>query len=117
MNNSFESLLRTISSAKEIERCKSKMDERKQLRTLNDSIDIRYKVKGSGSVSTSDKKAMVLIQADLSWVALESWEQKREIVEITKVAWRVLMCLEELFRSTKNAEGLRNTILLNKCIK
>lgn len=93
------------------------MEERKFLRELNDSIDIRYKVKGSGSVATSDKKTMVLIQADMSWVTIENWEIRREISDITKVAWRVLKCLEELFRITKNAEGLRNTILLNKCIK
>lgn len=53
--------MRTISAAKENSKCKSKMEERKFLRELNDSLDIRYKVKGSGSVATSDKKTMVLI--------------------------------------------------------
>jgi hypothetical protein len=116
-----------VAKAKEHEKYRSKMDERKILNSINSSDAVKFKIK-KGSISTYDRKAFILIQAGLSCIifcyinstivhTIDNWKLKMEQNEIMNTSWRILNCIREYYIHTQNTEGVINSILLKKSVK
>ncbi len=98
-----ESYLTQLSFTEDFERYKSKMEERKILKSINDSN--KYPLKES--ICNSQRKAYVLIQAILSGTIIENWELRKQAQEMISLFKKINYCLKValkekiLFQQTK----------------
>lgn len=108
----IKEILEILSVAKEFSRFRSKNDERKTLVGLNQQL--RYPLKGA--ISTPEKKAYVLIQAGIAGITIDSFELKRNQLEVMTICWRILECFKRYFLIKKRGLAYINTIKLSKAI-
>jgi len=108
----FKDLLGVLSEAQEFEKFRSRQDERKSLSALN----TRIKYPLTGAISTSAKKAYVLIQASIGNVPIDDWELKRQTTEIMNTSWKIMQCFKRFYTIKKFGQGLVNSIKLIKYI-
>jgi len=108
----YKDLILTLSEAQEFEKFRSRLEERKLLSMLN--TQIRYPL--TGAISTSSKKAYVLVQSALGNLSFDDWELKRQTADILNTSWRILHCFKRFYSIRKLGKGLSNCIKLIKFI-
>lgn len=88
----------TLCKCEEIGKYSSKIEERKTLKEINEKN--RYSIKEA--ISNPERKAFVLVQAELSKFHIDYWEMRRQASDILVLLKRLNNCVKTLGFELKN---------------